>query len=161
MAKKKKIIHSNTFHQTIFCFNYGFNYIHCDIIPISLCKVTTFISFHSRVNFSPGSCVGPMRKVFSGTFQRFSMRSRGWTLWWPICVWKTRSYDPWTTLSHFEPNGSWHFHGICLCHQERKQNLMIEKPDHSVHSGHIMLLNLDLTRWGENIKLAEYIWKKN
>ena len=62
---------------------------------ISLCNFATFIS-HSHWGYGLDSVVANP------------------------CV-KMMSHAPWTTLSQFEPDESWHFSlGICPCHQGRK-----------------------------------------
>ena len=71
----KKGAHTVTFHWTAFSFDYG---THLLWHSISFCNVTRFISVQGCIHSSPRSCVddgrvGPLRKAFSSTSQRFSM----------------------------------------------------------------------------------------
>ena len=117
---------------------------HC--FSISFCNVTRFISVQCCIHFSPRSCfddgrVGPLRKAFSSTSQRFSMGLDSVVA--NPCV-KMMSHAPWTTLSQFEPNESWHCHlGICPCHQGKK-NPLVEERGHPVYSGsQLSTINVD------------------
>lgn len=79
--------------------------------------------FPFRIHFSLRPCIDdgrvrPLSKVFSSTSQRFSVVFRSG----PMC----ENDAPWTTLSQFEHDESWHCHlGIWK----------LEEPGHSVYSG--------------------------
>lgn len=74
--------------------------------------------------------------------------AEAWTLWWTVHVHvrKMLTHTPRATLSHFDPDESWHCHlEICLCNQkissDGKSRLGSEW-----FSENIMLLNLDWTQ---------------
>lgn len=74
--------------------------------------------------------------------------AEAWTLWWTVHVhvWNMLTHTPRATLSHFDPDESWHCHlEICLCNQkissDGKSRLGSEW-----FSENIMLLNLDWTQ---------------
>lgn len=109
---------------------------------IGLCNVTTFISVKSYMHLSPRSYIdggswGSLLKVLSSTSQTFSMGLMSRHCGGDPCV-KMMSHVPWSNLSQFEQNESWHCHprNMPVPSGGKKLNYIDgKKPGPSVYSG--------------------------